>query len=405
MDPTDDARTAEARTGTARSSPSPPTHRGRPLHTAAAALAAAVGLAAAACGGDGGMGPGGDARGQLQCRASVDQSLIFDGGVGRGGIPALSSPSTSRPGGADLGFLDSDSRVFGVVTDDGAYAVPQNIMWWHEIVNVTLDGRELAITTCPLTGSTLAFSRDAVGGDELIVSGLLFFNNQVMSPSEAETASLWPQMVRGAACGPDRGTDLTQVPVLDMAWTKWRELFPETRVVNGETGFARNYDRYPYGNYDERSNSSTLGFPIGELDPRRPPKERVLGIPSGGFKGGGIALPFLELEDAAEADGGKAVVRVSVGGRDHVVFWETGARGAVAFDPALDGRDLTFAVRNGEFVDEQTGSTWRLDGLAVAGPLEGSRLQPRAEPFVAFWFAWAFFQPDTRIWEAPGSGG
>lgn len=368
-----------------------------------AALATAAALVAAACGSGDSTGPE-DPGARLQCVSSVDQELIFDGGVGRGGIPALSSPSTSRPGGPNLGFLDDETRVFGVVTEEGAYAVPQNVMWWHEIVNVTLDGQEIAITTCPLTGSTLGFSREAVDGQELIVSGLLFFNNQVMSPAGGDQASLWPQMVRGAACGPDRGTDLTQVPVMDMRWGKWKQLFPDSRVVNSATEFDRDYGRYPYGDYDRRDNESTLGFPLGQLDGRRPPKERVLGIPSGGFKGGGLALPFLELEEAAEASGGKAALRVAAGGREHVVFWDTDARGAVAFDPEAGGRSLTFKVRDGSFVDEQTGSTWRLDGLATSGPMEGSRLDVRAKPFVSFWFAWAFFQPETRIWTAPESG-
>lgn len=368
------------------------------------ALAASLAVLSACGDSHGGDGMGPDAN--LQCRASVDQDLIFDGGVGRGGIPALTDPSTSRPGGGNLEFLSSDnerSRVFTLLTSDGAYAVPQNIMWWHEIVNVTLDGEPVAITTCPLTGSTLAFRRDAIGGDEFIVSGLLFFNNQVMAPRQSGTSSLWPQLVRGAACGPDRGTSLSQVPVLDMEWSKVRELYPDVRVVNSNTGFDRDYTRYPYGSYDNLNNSGTLGFPLGELDDRRPPKERVLGIPTGGFRGGGLALPFLELERAAEDTGGKLALRVSADGRDHVVFWETAARGAVAFDPVAGGQELTFSVQNGEFVDDQTGSTWRLDGLAVSGPMEGERLQQRAEPYVAFWFAWAFFQPDTQIWNAPES--
>ncbi len=384
------------------SAPSKPRSASRAL----AIVAVLAGSAAVACGGSDGMTDPGDLDQNLQCMSSFDQSLIFDGGVGRGGIPALSSPPTSQPGGPNLNFLSPDnprSRVFVVPTDDRAYIVPQNIMWWHEIVNVTLDEQELAITTCPLTGSTLAFKRDAIGGDEFVVSGLLFFNNQVMAPRGSGSGDLWPQLARGAACGPNRGTTLEQVPVLGMEWAAARELYPNARVVNSNTDFDRDYTRYPYGNYDNLSNSGTLGFPLGELDDRRPPKERVLGVPTGGFKGGGLALPFLELETAAEDQGGRTVVRVQVEGGQHIVFWDTDAQAAVAFDPQIGGQELTFRVQDGSFVDDQTGSTWRLDGRAISGPMEGEQLQTRAKPFVAFWFAWAFFQPDTEIWSAPGS--
>jgi hypothetical protein len=45
-----------------------------------------------------------------------------------------------------------------------------------------------------------------------------------------------------------------------------------------------------------------------------------------------------------------------------------------------------------------TGALWRVDGLAVEGPLTGEQLQPVAEAFVAFWFAWPEFCPEIQIW-------
>ncbi|MBT8397374.1 MAG: DUF3179 domain-containing protein [Gemmatimonadetes bacterium] len=48
--------------------------------------------------------------------------------------------------------------------------------------------------------------------------------------------------------------------------------------------------------------------------------------------------------------------------------------------------------------DDQTGSHWRVDGLATEGPLAGHRLLPKPEAFVAFWFAWPEFYPEILIW-------
>jgi Protein of unknown function (DUF3179) len=66
---------------------------------------------------------------------------------------------------------------------------------------------------------------------------------------------------------------------------------------------------------------------------------------------------------------------------------------AVAFDRGVDGHVLTFSVRDEQFVDDQTGSTWDILGRATAGP----RLRPLAGAD-HFWFAWAVFKPETRIW-------
>jgi len=72
------------------------------------------------------------------------------------------------------------------------------------------------------------------------------------------------------------------------------------------------------------------------------------------------------------------------------------------FSPVLDGRTLTFRLEGGRIVDEETGSTWNVLGLATDGPLEGQELTPVAHGD-HFWFAWGIFKPNTRI--CPGGRG
>jgi hypothetical protein len=62
----------------------------------------------------------------------------------------------------------------------------------------------------------------------------------------------------------------------------------------------------------------------------------------------------------------------------------------------------SFSVENGRIVDDETGSVWSVEGRAIEGPRAGERLTPVSEAYVAFWFAWASFQPETTIW-TPGS--
>lgn len=57
--------------------------------------------------------------------------------------------------------------------------IPHNVMWRHEIVNLP----EVAVTYCPLTGSTLAFARGGVDGAEFGLSGPLYKANLLPSSS------------------------------------------------------------------------------------------------------------------------------------------------------------------------------------------------------------------------------
>ena len=65
----------------------------------------------------------------------------------------------------------------------------------------------------------------------------------------------------------------------------------------------------------------------------------------------------------------------------------------------LDGRSLTFVPEDedGTYRDRETGSRWNFSGQAVDGPLAGAQLDevPHGNHF---WFAWAVFRPDTRVW-------
>ncbi|MFN2398131.1 MAG: DUF3179 domain-containing protein [Gemmatimonadaceae bacterium] len=321
---------------------------------------------------------------------SIPAQLLVDGGPGKDGIPALRNPELVPPTSASVAYLLDSDRVIGLVVDGNAIAVPLNVLWWHEIVNFDFGETRLAVTHCPLTGSSLVFDRLSVDGAEFGVSGLLFMNNLVMYDRRAGE-SLWPQMMRGARCGRADGTRLPMVASLEMTWAGWKALHPQTTVVTGNTGFPRNYRSYPYGDY-RRIDNPTLLAPIPRVDTRRPPKELVLGIPSGADAG--LALPFGTLA----AIGPVAAVHVAVDARSIVVFWDASAAGAAAFSADTPAGTLTFKARNGRIDDVETGSTWRLDGRAINGPLAGTQLIPIADAYASYWFAWHNFHPGAALW-------
>lgn len=306
-------------------------------------------------------------------------------------IPAIEDPPLVEPDHPEASYVDDDERVIGLLVDGKPIALPLNVMRRHEVANLTIGGTRVAVSYCPLTGSTLVFDRAAVGGVELGVSGLLHHNNLVVYDRQ-DPASFFTQMRRGAAvCGPRArtGTRLTLLPSLELRWSAWTRLHPGTVVVSNELDpliDRGSYDSNPFVEY-ERIDNPDVRIPM-EIDPRRLPKERVLGIPLSGD--GGPVFPFEAMRGADR----RAIMTVHGAA---VVFWDESAEAAVAYSTELDGRALSFTATDAGYVDDETGSTWRLDGLALSGPLAGERLKQIPDAFVSFWFAWAAFFPEAVI--------
>jgi Protein of unknown function (DUF3179) len=345
-------------------------------------------FAVASCGdGAGPVGSGVADDGDLFCTVGQDDIVRI---VDRDEIPALTNPTFVAPGSAETDYLTPESRVVGLVLNGEALAVPLGILRYHEIVNLDRGDERVAVSYSPQAGSSRTFDRTAIVGAEFGVSGLLIRNDLLLYNRGDDKPSLFAQMRGRAVCGPlgRLGLGISTVASWEMRWDAWLRLFPETRVVSRETGFERAYDINPNAEYDRIDNPDRLvSVP---LDPRRPPKEPVLGIPSEGEDG--PAFPF-EAMKASE----RQVFAVRREGRSVVVFWDRAAEAATTFYTTLDGVELTFEVAAEGYRDVETGSVWRLDGLAVDGLNAGRRLEPVGAAYVAFWFAWADLHPETWL--------
>ena len=211
------------------------------------------------------------------------------------GIPSLDNPQWDQAKLEIPEYIQADSRIIGIEVAGAFLAVPHNVLWHHEIVNLRWGDDRFAITYCPITGSSLVFDRNSIGGAELGVSGVQFIGNLVMYDRQSDQ-SLWPQLMGEARCGNTNGTKLTQYPFVEMEWASWLELHPETMVLSGaeEQGFdPASFDYfpigYPYLNYEKVDTWFNGLTPA--LDRRLHLKERVIGLPSDGGDPG-IAFPF-----------------------------------------------------------------------------------------------------------------
>ena len=233
------------------------------------------------------------------------------------------------------------------------------------------------------------YARDI--GDQTLtfgVSGKLIMNALVMFDRETET--LWSQFLGEAVKGELAGTPLEVVPAVLTRWESWRQLHPDTEVLDQGGPVVDAYNNYYF--------SPAAGV-IGERvnDERLFGKELVHGV----------VLPQGRKAYAHRYLADTPVVNDLIGNQPVLVAWDAVGGSAIAYDPTVDGQLLTFEAHEpddrGETVrDLETGSVWSvLTGEALSGDLEGSRLEV-LNGFAVFWFAWSDYFPDTDIFEPEG---
>ncbi|MCP4402064.1 MAG: DUF3179 domain-containing protein [bacterium] len=330
---------------------------------------------------------------------SVPYHEILSGGPPKDGIPAIDAPKFESVKEADT-WLKAVEPVILLNIEEDARAYPMQILVWHEIANDVVGGVPLVVTFCPLCNTAVAFDRRFKGDIfDFGTTGRLRNSNLIMYDRQHE--SWWQQATGEAIAGRFTGERLTLLPAMIIAWEEFKNAYPEGKVLSRDTGFARQYGRNPYVGYDDINNSPFLFR--GETDGRLLPMTRVVTIEIGIDA---VAYPYELLEK-------QPVIHDSVGETPIVLFWQAGTASALdagniaegrdvgavnSYSRKLDGEVLSFLHQDGRILDEQGGSEWNLLGEAISGPLEGSRLQPVVH-INHFWFSWAAFRPDTRIFQ------
>ncbi len=320
------------------------------------------------------------------------------------GIPAIDEPRFENV--AKVDWLADKEPVIAFEIAGDARAYPLQIMTWHEIVNDVVGDRPVAVTFCPLCNTAVAYERPEVDGEVTTfgTSGKLINSNLLMY--DRATESLWPQVTGEALVGELEGRQLVRRPARIVSWQEFRTAFRDGKVLSRDTGHDRRYGENPYPGYDNVDSAPFLFR--GEVDGRLAAVERVLGFEADGEA---VAFPYFRLEE--KAVGGVEATNTEVGREPIAVFWKSGTTSALdgtdiatsrdvgavaAYSRLLDDRVLRFTLRDGAIIDRETGSTWNLFGRAIKGRLAGRSVTP-LDAIDSFWFDWAAFHPDTKIWQ------
>jgi len=330
---------------------------------------------------------------------SISYGDVLSGGPPKDGIPAVDDPSYVSIAEADIWINEFEPIVFVQVGDD-VRAYPLQILTWHEIVNDVLGDKPLVVSFCPLCNTAIAFEREFDGQIlDFGTTGRLRFSNLIMYDRQTET--WWQQATGDGVVGKYTGERLTFYPASIISWEDFKTEYPDGSVLSRDTGFSRNYGQNPYAGYDDINQTPFLYN--GDYDDQLPPMARVLTVE---LNGETVAYPYTLLNE-------EIAVNDDVGGEAITVFWTEGTASAldsplissgrdvgaaVAFSREAAGQTLTFGLDNGFIRDLETGSTWDIFGQATEGDLKGETLSP-VVAVNHFWFSWAAFQPETRVFQ------
>ncbi|HMQ49278.1 MAG TPA: DUF3179 domain-containing protein [Saprospiraceae bacterium] len=319
----------------------------------------------------------------------IPPAEVLDGGPGKDGIPSIDNPQFSDV--SDITFLQDNDLVIGVKIGNDIRVYPHPVLDWHEIVNDKVADIPLAITYCPLTGTAIGWRREVAGAETNFgVSGLLY--NANLMPYDRVTDSRWSQMLLKSVNGSQAGVEVETYPLLETTWSTWKRLYPQSQVLNLNTGFSRNYGSYPYGDY--RTNDELLIFPVSNDDDRLPRKDRGLGVLVND------KAKFYPIDSFAQ--GPIEVIQETIQGVELVIIGSQTQNFIVAFERRLpDGTLLNLEgldnAASDAVVKDQEGNEWNLFGEAVQGPRIGAKLFAPTS-FIGYWFAWGTFYRQSDIY-------
>jgi hypothetical protein len=274
-----------------------------------------------------------------QWERTISAQEVVWGGVATDGIPPLEHPNFVTPEEASEWLVPSD-QVIGVAINGDVRAYPRRIIDWHEMVNDTIGGVPVSLAYCTLCGSAILYDGRLDGQEYRFgTSGMLYRSNKLMY--DRTTRTLWEQYTGEPVWGPlvGKGLKLEVLPVVHTNWHEWLAMHPDTKVLDINTGFSRDYGSgVAYADYWA---SSELRFPAPDLSGPLHPKDYVYAVR---IEDEVVAYPIATLNErlfVQDAIDGVPVVVIATadesGGRAY------GAKGVEFTSADVDAGTLTSA--------------------------------------------------------------
>ena len=296
--------------------------------------------------------------------------------------------------------MRDDDYVVGLVHNGVARAYPMWVTDNYHMINDKIGGDPVLYATCERCQSGSAFLAE-VQGQPAKFSALGMHNASLTMMNRKRgpvtKGSLWLHYEGVAITGPEQGNFLRQLATYHMTWEEWRTAHPESDVMLAPDDVHHRDARHGHGREEifarpgmDQPLASTI---TTSFDTRYPENEVVLGI---NIDAGIRAYPLVEVKRSG------SVVNDVLGELPIVVF--AGPRPEqvtlAAFCRIVNGEALSFELADGAFRDLETGSTWSVEGQALAGPLAGESLIALRGQYVR-WHAWVYPHPESELYTTP----
>lgn len=294
-------------------------------------------------------------------------------------IPSIDNPTYTTISEVNL----ADDALVIVAMIDGVIKIyPVNILVYHEVINEANE----ALIYSTLTGSSNLWRR-IVDGVRLDfgLSGYLYNNNVLVY--DKTTNSLWSQILGQSVTGSYINRDITHINTVETTWATAKTAYPNAPVLSEDTGFARAYAEYPYGDYRE-VRDILLPFNQDYLDERIPTKESVLSIMS---DSSALVYRYTNLPVS-----GVTLFEDQFEDRDIIVIGHKESNYLTAFYPE-SGVNYNVVENNLPVVfSDNSGNEYDLFGNVVSGPNIGTTLSA-PKTMTGYWFVFPAFYPKIEI--------
>jgi hypothetical protein len=278
--------------------------------------------------------------------------------------------------------MDRSKLVIGVVIDGQEKAYPIQLIGYHHQVLDTIGKTPVMVTYCTVCRSARVYSPFVNGKQETFrLVGMDHFNAVF---EDATTKSWWQQATGVSIAGPLKGYSLKEIPSSQVTADAWLREHPNSLVMKPDTLFMDRY--FKLEDYDK----GTMRSPLVRRD-------------NGSWRHNSWVVGVANSYASKAYDWNellrKRIIQDSVDEKPILLTIENDSASFHAYDRRLDGTPLSFTMATGKdrLTDENTHSSWNMDGLCIDGSLKGRRLLP-VQCYNEFWHSWQTFHKGSKVY-------
>ncbi len=269
--------------------------------------------------------------------------------------------------------------VIGVVHNGVAKAYPVIYLGYHHKIQDDIGNLPVMITYCTMCRTGRVYSPLINGKRENFrLVGARHYNAII---EDGTTGTWWYQATGIAAVGTLKGKRLQELPYQQATLENWLARYPASMILQPDQHYTGGYNELE--NYDRLQAVDRDSMLINKDALVR--KSWVLGV---------------QIHNKAKAYDWRQLARTHLLNDEFnnaalLLGIEKDSLSYHVWNRMIDGKSLHFKLSgNNQLSDTETASTWNWDGLCIAGPNKGKRLD-KIQAYQEYWHSWKHFHPET----------